>query len=252
MVTGGSSGVGLATVAGLLEEGANVVTCARGLDALHDALADLGSPGTRLLAVRCDVRDPASVAEMVELTKERFGGLDGLVNNAGQSRMKGLADAAVEDFLDELDLKFSPVLNTINAGLPLLRKSRSASIVNINAVLAKQPEPRLVTTSAARAGLLNLTRSMSIEYAADGIRVNSVCLGLIDTGQWRRRHETTDTVTPFAQWEREIAADRGIALRRFGTADEVAAMVITLLSPRASYVTGASLDVCGGVARYFS
>ncbi len=117
-------------------------------------------------------------------------------------------------------------------------------------MLAKQPEPRLVTTSAARAGLLNLTKSMASEYAADGIRVNSVCLGLIDTGQWRRRYEAAGTGQSFAEWEREIAADRGIVLGRFGTADEVAAMVLTLLSPRASYVTGASLDVCGGVSRY--
>jgi NAD(P)-dependent dehydrogenase (short-subunit alcohol dehydrogenase family) len=166
--------------------------------------------------------------------------------------MKSLSEASVEDFRDELDLKFAGVLNTVTAALPLLRRSPVSAIVNINAVLAKQPEPRLVTTSAARAGLLNLTRSMSLEYAADGIRVNSVCLGLVDTGQWRRRYESAETDLTFAEWEKEIAADRGIALGRFGSADEVAAMVVTLLSPRASYVTGASLDVCGGVARYVS
>jgi NAD(P)-dependent dehydrogenase (short-subunit alcohol dehydrogenase family) len=77
-------------------------------------------------------------------------------------------------------------------------------------------------------------------------------LGLVDTGQWRRRYESAATDLTFAEWEKEIAADRGIALGRFGSADEVAAMVVTLLSPRASYVTGASLDVCGGVARYVS
>jgi NAD(P)-dependent dehydrogenase (short-subunit alcohol dehydrogenase family) len=181
-----------------------------------------------------------------------FGGLDGVVNNAGQSRMKPLAEATVADFRDELDLKFSGVLNTTTRALPLLRRSSAAAVVNVNAVLAKQPEPRLVTTSAARAGLLNLTKSMALEYAADGIRVNSVCLGLVDTGQWRRRYDDARTELTFDQWEREIAADRGIALGRFGTADEVAAMVVTLLSPRASYVTGASLDVCGGVARYVS
>jgi NAD(P)-dependent dehydrogenase (short-subunit alcohol dehydrogenase family) len=164
--------------------------------------------------------------------------------------MKPLREATLADFRDELDLKFAGVLNTTTHALPLLRRSSAAAVVTINAVLAKQPEPRLVTTSAARAGLLNLTKSMASEYAADGIRVNSVCLGLIDTGQWRRRYEAAATDVSFAEWEREIAADRGIVLGRFGTADEVAAMVLTLLSPRASYVTGASLDVCGGVSRY--
>jgi NAD(P)-dependent dehydrogenase (short-subunit alcohol dehydrogenase family) len=164
--------------------------------------------------------------------------------------MLGLADATAADFHDELDLKFSSVINTTASALPHLRRSDVASVVTINAVLARQPEPKLVTTSAARAGLLNLTKSMSIEYAADGIRVNSVCLGLVDTGQWRRRYEASGSEMTFEEWERELAADRGIALGRFGTADEVAALVVTLLSPRASYVTGAALDVCGGVSRY--
>jgi NAD(P)-dependent dehydrogenase (short-subunit alcohol dehydrogenase family) len=252
LVTGGSSGVGLATVAGLLGEGANVVTCARRLDALTDALGSIGAPPERVLAASCDVREEDAVAGLVEQAVRRFGGLDGLVNNAGQSRMKPLAEATMDDFRDELELKFASVLNTVTAALPHLRESPAAAIVNVNAVLAKQPEPRLVTTSAARAGLLNLTKSMAFEYAPYGVRVNSVCLGLVDTGQWRRRYEAAGTQASFAEWEKEIAAARGVALRRFGSTDEVAAMVITLLSPRASYVTGASLDVCGGVARYVS
>lgn len=250
LVTGGSSGVGLATVAALVAENANVITCGRRLDALEKALSDIGARGDRVHAAACDVRKPAQVAALVAAGVRRFGGLDGVVNNAGQSRMKGLSEATLSDFADELDLKFASVLNTTAAALPHLRRSEVASVVTINAVLARQPEPRLVTTSAARAGLLNLTKSMSVEYAADGIRVNSVCLGLIDTGQWRRRYESTATALSYEEWERDIAADRGIALGRFGTADEVAAMVVTLLSPRASYVTGAALDVCGGVARY--
>ena len=101
-------------------------------------------------------------------------------------------------------------------------------------MLARQPEPRLVTTSAARAGLLNLSKSMAIEFAPEGIRVNSVSLGLVDTGQWRRRYEhavsdgslrglRSTPMQSFAEWESEIAADRGIGLGRFGHAEEVAA-----------------------------
>ena len=253
LVTGGSSGVGLATVELLLAEGANVVTCARDVDRLR-AVTEPLLGGDRVLGLSCDVRDPAAVAALVAAGAERFGGLDGLVNNAGQSRMKARAEATLDDWRDELDLKFAGVLNSVEAALPLLRRSDAAAIVNLSAVLARQPEPRLVTTSAARAGLLNLSKSLAIELAPEGIRVNSVSLGLVDTGQWRRRYEQLEwsprTHRAFAEWEAEIAADRGIGLGRFGHAEEVAAMIVTLLSPRASYVTGTSLDVDGGVARY--
>lgn len=249
LVTGGSSGVGLATVALLLAEGANVVTCARDADRLRAALGALPG-GAGVHAAACDVRDTAAVAALVAAGAQRFGGLDGMVNNAGASRMMPRAQATLADWRDELDLKFAGVLNTVDAALPLLRGSAVAAIVNINAVLARQPEPRLVTTSAARAGLLNLTKSLSLELAPEGIRVNTVSLGLVDTGQWRRRYQESGTAASFAEWEAQIAADRGIGLGRFGHAQEVAAMVVTLLSPRSSYVTGADLDVCGGVARY--
>jgi NAD(P)-dependent dehydrogenase (short-subunit alcohol dehydrogenase family) len=125
-------------------------------------------------------------------------------------------------------------------------------VVNVNAVLARQPEPRLAATSAARAGLLNLTRTLASDLAGEGIRVNSVLLGLIDTGQWRRRFDqrTNDLDQSWEEWSAALAADRGIALGRLGTAREVSYVITTLLSPRASYVTGTSIDVAGGVGRY--
>ncbi|MDR2281091.1 MAG: SDR family oxidoreductase [Gordonia sp. (in: high G+C Gram-positive bacteria)] len=250
LVTGGSSGVGLATARLLLDEGANVITCARDGDRLAAALGE-ASPGAqdRVVSVAADVRNRAHVDAVVAAGVERFGRLDGVVNNAGGSRMAPRAETTLDDWRDELDLKFSSVLNTVDAALPHLRSSDGAAIVNVNAVLARQPESRLVATSAARAGLLNLSKSLSQELAP-AVRVNSVALGLIDTGQWRRRYDQSGDPQSFAEWEARIADDRGVALGRFGHADEVAAMILTLLSPRSSYVTGSCLDVCGGVARY--
>jgi NAD(P)-dependent dehydrogenase (short-subunit alcohol dehydrogenase family) len=245
VVTGGSSGVGLATVRALLDEGANVATCGRDADRLkrigdHD----------RLFTATCDVRDADAVREFVTAAAGAFGGrLDGLVNNAGQSRMKRLDDTTWDDWRDELDLKFAGVLNPLQAARDLLRASDAASVVNVNAVLAKQPETRLITTSAARAGILNLSKSLSTELAADGVRVNSVCLGLVDTGQWTRRYAAADSGMSYEDWQAELAADRGIALGRLGRAEEVAYAILALLSPRASYITGTSIDVCGGVGR---
>ncbi|MGW7068249.1 SDR family oxidoreductase [Streptomyces sp. NPDC054855] len=248
LVTGGSSGVGLATVRALLDEGARVATCGRDAGRLAEAAAGLGG-GDRLLTGVCDVRDADAVRAFTERAADTFGSLDGLVNNAGQSRMKGLAESTAEDWRDELELKFAGVLNPLHAARPHLAVSDAASVVNVNAVLAKQPEPRLITTSAARAGILNLSKSLATELAPEGIRVNSVCLGLIDTGQWTRRHAAADSGLSYEDWQAELAADRGIALGRLGRAEEVAYAIVALLSPRASYTTGTSIDVCGGVGR---
>lgn len=245
VVTGGSSGVGLATVRALLDEGANVATCGR--DA--DRLKRIGTHD-RLHTATCDVRDAEAVRAFVTASAEAFGGrIDGLVNNAGQSRMKRLDDTTEDDWRDELELKFAGVLNPLQAARKHLGASDAASVVNVNAVLAKQPEPRLITTSAARAGILNLSKSLSQELAPEGIRVNSVCLGLVDTGQWTRRHAAADSGMSYEDWQAELAADRGVALGRLGRAEEVAYAIVALLSPRASYITGTSVDVCGGVGR---
>ncbi|MEU1436563.1 SDR family oxidoreductase [Streptomyces sp. NPDC005775] len=248
LVTGGSSGVGLATVRMLLAEGARVATCGRRADALDEALDGLAGPDA-LYHAPCDVTDEAAVQAFTENAAAHLGGLDGLVNNAGASRMKPFAETTAADWRDELELKFFGVLNPLNAALPHLRASGNASVVNINAVLAKQPETALMTTSAARAGILNLSTSLSKELAPDGIRVNSVCLGLVDTGQWERRYAASGSPLDYPAWQAELAADRGIALGRLGNADEVAYAVTALLSPRASYITGTTVDVCGGVNR---
>ncbi|MEU2433222.1 SDR family oxidoreductase [Streptomyces sp. NPDC007861] len=247
VVTGGSSGVGLATVRALLDEGARVATCGRDAGRLAEAAAALGTD--RLMTQVCDVRDAEAVRTFIGRTAAESGGIDGLVNNAGQSRMKGLDESTAEDWRDELELKFSGVLNPLHAARPHLRASDAASVVNVNAVLAKQPETRLITTSAARAGILNLSKSLSAALAPDGIRVNSVCLGLIDTGQWTRRHAAAGTARTYEEWQAALAADRGIALGRLGRAEEVAYAIVSLLSPRASYITGTAIDVCGGVGR---
>jgi NAD(P)-dependent dehydrogenase (short-subunit alcohol dehydrogenase family) len=249
VVTGGSSGIGLETVRLLHEEGAFVATCARDLGRLAAAVSDLGFSPERVLTHAADIRDTSQVAGFIKATLDRFGRIDGLVNNAGRSLMKPLADTSAREWKDEIELKFHGLLNPTCAALEALRASGRGAIVNVNAVLAVQPEGTLAATSAARAGVLNLSKSMAAEYARDGIRVNSVCLGLIDTGQWRRRYQASGEPGDYAGWQRKLAADRRIPLGRLGRAEEVAALVVFLLSARASYITGAAYDVAGGLNR---
>lgn len=247
IVTGASSGVGLATARMLLAEGALVAACARNLDRLHDAL---GEHGSRCHLVECDVTDTSAVAEFVDSTARTLGGVDGVVCNAGRSLMASIDETTDEQIRDEFELKIFGTLGVLRAARPHLAASPVRSVVVINAALARQPEPMLAVTASARAALLNLTKTLSVSWGADGIRVNSVLLGLIDTGQWSRRYDAADTDLDFARWSAGIAADRRIVLGRFGTAEEVAFPIVSLLSPLAGYTTGATVDVGGGVARY--
>jgi NAD(P)-dependent dehydrogenase (short-subunit alcohol dehydrogenase family) len=251
LVTGASTGIGLATAAMLLAEGANVGVCARDgarLEAAFDGLPAVA--GARALCRTCDVLDAAAVEQFTTAVADEFDGIDGVVNNAGQSLMRPLFETTEQQWIDQVQLKVFSVLNTVRSALPWLRKAAQPSVVNVNAILARQPEARLAATGAARAALLNLSTSLAAELATDGIRVNSVCLGLIDTGQWRRRYEASGSELGYGEWAADIAADRGVALGRIGDADEVAFPIVGLLSSRSSYVTGASLDIGGGVSRY--
>ncbi len=252
MVTGGSSGIGLATVRGLLAEGANVAFCARGaerLDAVHSDLAAEFGEG-RILSAAFSVLDRADVDAFASAVQAKFGGCDALVTNAGQGRVSTFADTSDQDWRDELELKFFSQLNPIHAFAPMLRASGQGAIAAVNSLLAYQPEPHMVCTSAARSGVQNLLKSLASELAPD-IRVNSILLGLVDSNQWQRRYEAREDPTQTrADWFAELAAKKKIPLGRLGHPDEPARALMFLASPAASYITGAQLEISGGVSRF--
>jgi NAD(P)-dependent dehydrogenase (short-subunit alcohol dehydrogenase family) len=250
VVTGGTSGIGLATAKLLLAEGARVAICGRDMARLLDARAALDG-GDRLLACTCDVLDRARVEGFARTVAEWGGGaLDLLVNNAGQGRVSTFADTRDEDWTAELHLKlFSQVL-PIRAFRPLLDRAAAPAIVAVNSLLAIQPEPHMVCTSAARAAVQNLMKSLATEFAPH-IRVNSILLGLVDSGQWQRRFEArADSSQTREQWYGTLAREKRIPLGRLGRPEEPARAIAFLGSPAASYVTGASLEVSGGVSRH--
>jgi len=251
VVTGASSGIGLATARLLLAQGARVAICARGaarLDEVAEAMRQDHGPD-RVLARAFSVLEPAAVQGFAAEVAATFGRCDLLVNNAGQGRVSTFADTTDDDWRAEVELKLFSQIHPTRAFLPLLRAGRGA-IVAVNSLLAYQPEGHMVCTSSARAAVQNLLKSLSTELAPE-VRVNSVLLGLVDSNQWARRFaDRPDPSVSRDDWYADLARKKGIPLGRLGVPEEAAAAIAFLGSRAASYITGAQLEVSGGLSRH--
>jgi NAD(P)-dependent dehydrogenase (short-subunit alcohol dehydrogenase family) len=244
VVTGGTDGLGAALAERLVEEGAAVAVCGRDEDRLAAAAARIEQVGGEVLAGRADVTVPADLERFVAAVAGRWGRIDGLVNNAGKASGGAIDQIADEEWQADFDLKVMAAVRMSRLVLPHLRASPNGSIVNVLNIGAKAPGGRSLPTTASRAAGLAITKALSNELAADGIRVNAICVGLVESGQWRRRAEASGQ--PLAELYRQLGV--GVPLGRVGRAGEFADLVAYLLSTRSSYVTGCAINLDGGTS----
>ncbi|MGH8640857.1 MAG: SDR family NAD(P)-dependent oxidoreductase [Burkholderiales bacterium] len=244
VVTGGSDGIGRATALRLARVGANVAVCARRQEPLDQTAAELRKAGAQVLAVSADMSKKADIDRFIKAVIERFGRIDILVNNAGTSARGKFLEIEDDAWSADLELKVFGAIRCTRLAVPHMKKQGGGRIINITISSAKQPGAESYPTSVSRAAGLALTKALSKEYAASNILVNTVCIGKIKSGQHMRRY-TRDGVSA-EDYYRQTAKD--IPLGRVGEAEEVANVIAFLASDAASYVTGTSVNLDGGMS----
>jgi len=242
IVTGSSRGLGLASAAALLKEGCRVTICARGEDRLMAAAAELNG-GSAVLPIVADVSTAEGVESVVGRTVDAFGGLDILVNNVGAARGAGIVDTSDAEWSEAFNHTLFPAIRASRLAVPHLRRRGGGAIVMIASIWGRESGGRM-TYNAVKAAEISLAKSMAQQLARDNIRVNSVAPGSISFpgGTWhRRQQEDPAGMADFVA--------RELPFGRFGRPEEVGAVVAFLVSPRASWISGASVPVDGCQSR---
>ena len=235
IVTGGAQGIGLAITEAVLEHGGSVLVADVDETAAKTATARFVDSGAYVEAVACDVTSEADFERVVQTCVERFGRVDVLVNNAGVTRDGYISKLSESDFDLVVDVSLKGAWLGTRAVAPLLRRQGSGAIVNISSLSGKVGNPGQTNYSAAKAGLIGLTKSSAKELGPSGVRVNAVQPGLVRTAM-------TLAMKP----EVYAAKEAEVPMGRAGTPEEVASVVVFLASAMASYINGAVVEVTGG------
>jgi NAD(P)-dependent dehydrogenase (short-subunit alcohol dehydrogenase family) len=240
LITGGTAGIGRATAVAFAERGANVVVAGRREAEGAETVALIQKAGSNGLFVRTDVTVESEIAALVNRTQEHFGRLDFTFNNAGVGgEGRGGISATEEDYDRIMNINTRAVFFSMKHQIPAMLISGGGAIVNNASVLGLRPSAGSVVYSASKAAVIALTKSVALEFAPKGIRVNAVCAAIIETDMTEKMRVNDET--------RRALLERH-PVGRFGQSDEVAGAVLYLCSSEAGFITGAALPIDGGFA----
>ena len=243
VVTAGGSGIGAATARLFAQEGAAIVIADLSGKRAEAVAGEVAAAGGRVAWIKMDAADPAAVQATVQLALDRYGRLDVMINNAGHAEVAPIEDITLEGWNRVLAVTLTGTFLGIKYALPALRRQGGGAIVNTASISGTAGDYGLASYNAAKAGVINLTRSAAIENARHGIRVNCICPGAIDT-------RAPDLLGgPRADEIRRIQA-AATPLGRMGRAEEMARAILFLASDAASFITGAALVADGGLVAH--
>ena len=248
VVTGGSRGLGLAAAHALIAEGASVVVCARGADALRQATESLqksAAAGARVAMAVADVSTEAGVKSVVETALKEFGGIDVLVNNVGLAKGADIEATTDADWQEAFDQTLFPAIRMTRLAVPHIRKRGGGAIVIVSSIFGRESGGRM-TYNAVKAAEISLTKSLAQQLAKDQMRVVSVAPGSImfEGGSWWKRQQSDpEGIAKFVKQE--------LPFGRFGKPEEVGAAIAFLASPKASWISGTTVVVDGCQSRMF-
>jgi 3-oxoacyl-[acyl-carrier protein] reductase len=248
IVCASSEGIARAAAEKFVAEGARVAMCSRDANKLRTAVNDIRSRHpVEILAEPLDVTDSDAVQQFVKHVDQQFGGVDVCVVNAGGPPPKMFLSTTTEEWHRAVELNFMSVVYFAHAVLPLMQKNRWGRLVTITSVSVRQPVYELVYSNAVRAGVLGLIKSLSNEFGKDGITVNNVGPGYTATERLRQLAKKAAPEAGISEEEFMTSLGNQAPLKRVGTAEEVADAIVWLASDRASYITGQTILVDGGL-----
>jgi NAD(P)-dependent dehydrogenase (short-subunit alcohol dehydrogenase family) len=250
IVTGGGQGIGRATALELARLGADVVVAELNPEAAERTAQEVRGLGRKALALPTDVTRRADLAAMAERTRRELGRIDVLVNNAGIYRAAATLDVTEEHWDAIMTINAKAVFFASAAVLPVMLAARRGSIVNLASMAGKVGSKTNLPYNASKAAVISMTKSLALAHAADGVRVNCVCPGFVETDMWTRVAREQGALLGLSAEEFTRQRERSVPLGRMERPEDVAAVIGFLASDRSGYMTGQALSVDGGLVMH--